>query len=191
MEEVTKVKIDLIALEIENLGQKDKLDALRTLENTLSLIYKNFDSSILKSSSLSTLALEEISATETESKVKIQSKYFCEICSIDLGNGEKFRRHRNIHSGQFKCNLCEKVFHDSYAVKRHQNNKTNCLEMPTRTKRDGFPCGFCRYRAQEKEDVKKHMVSMHPQRLSKFRCNKCSYQYYRMSYLEAHLRKCK
>ena len=111
--EVAKVKIDLLALEIEHLDHVEKIEAIKTLQDTLSTVCKNFDYSVFET-------LEEIPSKE-EKSVQSTSKYFCHLCSLDLGKGERYRKHMNKHSGKFKCNDCGKCFQDGNDLRRHTN----------------------------------------------------------------------
>ena len=182
---VAKVKIDLLALKIEHLDHVEKIEAIKTLQQTLSMVCKNFDSSVLES-------LGETSSKKVNS-IQITSKYFCHLCSLDIGKSEKYRKHMMKHSGKFKCNDCGKSFQDGYGLRRHLNNQFSCLDIKRENRKNtklDFPCRFCRYRNEQKEEVKKHTMEKHGHQLIELKCPKCNYQYYRSSDFRKHAQKC-
>ena len=113
----TYVRTTLVVKSLSRL----KIEAIKTLQDTLSTVCKNFDYSVFET-------LEEIPSKE-EKSVQSTSKYFCHLCSLDLGKGERYRKHMNKHSGKFKCNDCGKCFQDGNDLRRHTNKQFSCLDI--------------------------------------------------------------
>uniref|UniRef100_A0A6P7G837 Gastrula zinc finger protein XlCGF52.1-like isoform X2 n=1 Tax=Diabrotica virgifera virgifera TaxID=50390 RepID=A0A6P7G837_DIAVI len=61
----------------------------------------------------------------------------------------------NPHSltGGFPCNICNKLYKLKGSLTRHQ--KLECQKEPK------FACIFCSYKAKLKENLKKHVSTMH------------------------------
>ena len=166
MADVIKLKIDLLAHELQTLLEESEQDEIiKALENIVRKFRNNSTDSWLVSGEL---------FRSTQNKGK------CLKQRTNYGSREQHQ------DKNFKCQKCEKVFQNKFNLKRHQNNKVSCdgkvLEQETR----GAVCPLCSSIKSSKEELKSHMEK-HSEQLNRLKCQTCNSQYYRSRDLRQHL----
>lgn len=108
--------------------------------------------------------------------------YICETCSAGFPLLKYLKRHRGTHqTGEFKCELCHKVFDTQQ--KREYHNKIVHLKVRHNK------CGYCGETFRDNRVRNKHMDQEHGIKIKEVKCQACDRSFPNQSSMTFHLRK--
>ena len=108
----------------------------------------------------------------------------CKECGKYFWHQKEFKEHLHSHTvmkKQFACTLCPKSFTRQARLAEHVK-----LVHLSDGQSQKFPCPDCEYQANRREDLRKHITSIHEGQ--KFPCHYCDYKATRIDNLHKHVK---
>lgn len=119
---------------------------------------------------------KKIESIVKDSKKKETCQYFCRMCDLKTSSLFYFQEHQTTHTGEYRyqCDICSNVFVSKSSFKGHFYNHHQGLNLikgenwrillslsSFDNKAFGYICSSCNFVQMSKENVEKHISSMH------------------------------
>ena len=179
--QVIKLQIDLLGLDIENLQNDDKIEALEEMERTLSILESmksskvNVACNLENDDKVETLKeMEKVKVELEANESKIVSPHECSFCGR---NFERLEKHKPvcrkspqyIHSRKLSCDECDFRTFTDRTLRDHKRRHAGV-----------YQCQKCQYKAYTKGDLNKHIKRSQNcvtrlRNKETFKCKVCDY----------------
>lgn len=105
--------------------------------------------------------------------------HVCHICDMKFAQAGNLASHMRTHTGEkpYQCEICSKLFSTSSNLKAHKR---------THSEQRDYACQECSMRFKSPIELKSHR-STHSG-IRKFRCDLCDKAFYKVAYLNVHIR---
>ena len=87
---------------------------------------------------------------------------------------------RNLIESNFKCEICEKIFHNNKSIRKHIKSAHGEAKS--------FTCNVCNRKVETRNALDHHLKNCHEEGQKNYKCDSCGKSFKQSGYLKIHIK---